>query len=90
MKVTDPQGRRWTVRRQWAPRLEGRGLRARFRRGRARRKRSGGRWWDYLDLPIDLPDSLTAVALAVAVVAAGVVFVVVGAPLLLALVDVSS
>ena len=88
MKVTDPQGRSWTVRRQWAPRLEGRGPRARLRRGRARRKRSGDRWWDALDLPFDLPDSLAAVAVAVAVAAAVVLLVVVGMPLLLALVDV--
>ena len=86
VKVSDPEGRKWVVRRQWAPRLEGRGLRARLRRGRARRKESG-RWSDWLDLPVDLPDSLTVLLVVVALVAAAVFLIFVGFPLLLALLD---
>jgi hypothetical protein len=84
VRVVDPEGRSWRVRRQWAPRLEGRGFRARFRR---RRRKEGDSWSDWLDLPFDLPDSLTAVLVMVALVAFIVVFVLFGIPLVLALFD---
>lgn len=86
VKVVDPHGESWIVRRQWAPRLVGRGFRARFRRRRARRKDSDS-WSDWLDLPLDLPDSVTAALVMVAAAVVVVLFVVVGIPLLLAVAD---
>ncbi len=92
MKVQGPDGRRWVVHRQWAPRLKGRGLRARLRR---RRDSDDGAWWDpVVDfVPLDIGDGLPRVVLAVVLavaltllLAAFVVFVVV--PLLLVLLDV--
>ena len=89
MKVMDPAGHRWAVRRQWAPRLEGRGFRARSRRRRdARRERGkGGRWYDWIDVPFDIPDSLTAALVVVGIVIAVTFLFLVGVPLLLAAVD---
>ncbi len=75
------------MRRQWAPRLAGRGLRARF--DRARRgdgDRSG--WLDVLGLPDwagEAPAAILGVAVFIAVV---VLMLFLGLPLILALVDV--
>lgn len=89
MKVTDPAGHRWAVRRQWAPRLEGRGFRARFRKRRNARRQRGneGRWYDWIDVPFDIPDSLTAALVIIGIVIVVVLLVLVGVPLLLAAVD---
>lgn len=90
MRVTDLHGVTWRVRRRWLPRYEGRGLRQRLRRRRARaadrRERGDGRWYDVLDLPV-VDDSLTAFAVSLLVIGALVLLVVFGVPALLALVD---
>jgi hypothetical protein len=91
-RVTAPDGARWSVRRQWAPRLHGRGLRSRMssRRANRRRKRSAksddtrDRWYDHLDVPFDGLDELAWVVLAIAVI---VVLVLFGIPLILAVID---
>ena len=80
VRVVDPEGRAWVVRRQWAPRMHGRGLRARFRRG----KEGNGLAW--IDVPF-LPDGLTVLLVVVALLAVVLLFVLVGLPLLLALMD---
>ncbi|MBA2438871.1 MAG: hypothetical protein H0V52_11070 [Acidimicrobiia bacterium] len=89
-RVDAPDGRHWTVRRQWAPRLLGRGLRARIeqRRRRRRGKRSGG------DAAEAVADSLSwfdegfvAVVGIVLLVGVFVLLFTLGLPLVLALVD---
>lgn len=90
MKVQDPGGRRWAVRRQWAPRLKGRGLRARLRRRRDSDDGDRG-WWDpVLDfVPIDIGDGLPGIVLGVVlIVALALLVVFVLGPLLLVLLDV--
>ncbi len=87
MKALDPDGHAWRVHRQWAPRLEGRGLRARFRRMGQRRK-GGDSWAEVIDLPADLPDSLTFILVIGAALAAVALFVLIGLPLLLVVLDV--
>lgn len=87
-KVTDPTGQRWRVKRQWAPRLEGRGLRARYRQRRDRRRQAGKGWSSWVDVPAgDFSDSLAAVAVVVVGLVLVVFLVVVGAPLVLAVID---
>jgi hypothetical protein len=91
-RVIAPNGARWTVRRHWAPRLHGRGLRSRMASRRANRRRKRGaksgdtrdRWYDHLDVPFDGLDDLAWVVLAIAVI---VVLVFFGVPLILAVID---
>lgn len=90
MKVVDLRGVEWTVRRRWLPRYQGRGLRERLRRRRARSAAKRGddktHWYDALDLPI-ADDSLTAIVVSVLIVGLLIVLFLFGWPLLLALVD---
>lgn len=90
MKVADPQGVVWTVRRRWLPRYEGRGLRERLRQRRRRRGDRRGddrtRWYDWLDFGL-VDDSLAGIAISVLLVVGVVVLVLLGGPLVLALVD---
>lgn len=90
MKVTDAEGHEWKVHRQWAPRLEGRGFRARHNHHRAKRgvkrENRGSSWHDWLEIP-DLPDSLSAAAIFLLVAVAAVLLVLIGLPLLFAIFD---
>jgi hypothetical protein len=92
VKVVDPDGTDWTVRRRWLPRYEGRGLRERLRQ---RRARSAGRqahdvlrWYDRLGIPF-ADDSLTAVIVSLLVIGGLILLVLFGIPALLALVDLA-
>ncbi len=89
MRSQSPDGRRWEVRRQWAPRLKGRGLRARLTRRRRSEDGDGGGWDLVLDvLPIDVADGLPGIVIgALLLVALVLLLVFVLAPLLLALLD---
>jgi hypothetical protein len=84
--ATDPSGVTWDVHVEWIGRRldqgpllrrwhERRRRRANRRLGREKEK---GSWLDALDFPVDLPDSLAALAIAVAVVVAIVLIVLVG------------
>lgn len=84
--VEAPDGRRWVVRRRWAPRLGSETLWARFRRRSRGTARRGGRLSDGLDVAdgcIDLELLLLAVAVITVLVLA--IFVVI--PVLVAVVD---
>ncbi len=75
------------MRRQWAPRLADRGLRARIRRRRREdRDRSG--WLELLELPGWAGEAPAAIAVGVTFVVVVVLVLVFGLPLILALVDV--
>jgi hypothetical protein len=91
VKVQDPGGRRWAVRRQWAPRLKGRGLRERLRRRRSDDGDGDRGWWaEAFDLvPFDIGADLPGIVLGVVLIVALVLFIVfVLGPLLLVLLDV--
>ena len=89
-RVDAPDGRHWAVRRQWAPRLLGRGLRARIaqRRRRRRGKRSGG---DAAEAVADslrrFDEGFVAMVGIVLLVGVFVLLFTLGLPLVLALVD---
>ena len=92
VQVTAPDGRRWTVRRRWLPRYDGRGLRERLRDHRARRQRQRqhgeGHWWDWFDPFWLVPDeSITALVIGVLIMGLITFTIFVGLPILLALVD---
>jgi hypothetical protein len=94
VKVTDLEGRTWTIRRQWLPRYEGRGLRERLRRKKTQSQvesssQGKSRWWDYIDVPfVDLfDDSLVTALIVVAAVGVLLVLLLFGVPFILALVD---
>jgi hypothetical protein len=84
--VTDPQGRRWVVRRRWMPRLGAETLWGRFRR---RTRRTFDRVADGADVDPGCAELLGEgiVAAVVVIVVALVLFFVV-VPLLVAIVDV--
>ncbi len=88
MRVRDPSGGEWSIRRQWLPRYQGRGLRTRLRARHDRRKAQSTRthWYDNLDIPI--LDSLDELFVVVLVVIAVVLLIVFGIPLLFAVFDV--
>ena len=88
-RVVAPDGRHWIVRRQWAPRLMGRGLRARIEQRRRRRgKREGG---DAAEAVVEslswFDEGVVAVVGTVLVVGVFVLLLTLGLPLILALVD---
>ena len=86
-EVLAPDGRRWVVRRRWAPRTSKRALAGRFG-GRRRRGSSDSHWWDLLDVANIFGDSPLTGLIVVAIFIVAVLFVIYGvAPLALALLD---
>ena len=85
-RVRDPRGNTWTVRLRIIPERKGIGLRERFSKPFRKRKNDGeDRWYDYLDLPIDIDHPMVMVAFAVIFLA----LIFLGVPLLLAAIDLA-
>lgn len=87
--VTAPDGRSWTVRRRWAPRLGSDTLWRRFRRRFRQTFRRGRDVADVADVPGGcLPDLGEGFAIAIVVVVVVLLAIFVGFPILVALLDV--
>ena len=85
-EVQAPDGRRWVVRRRWAPRMSEGAFAGRFRR--RRRNGADSRWWDIVDFPDVFGDSpLVGLAIFVGLIVFVVLMLFVIGPLALALLD---
>ncbi|MDQ3305903.1 MAG: hypothetical protein M3535_07985 [Actinomycetota bacterium] len=93
LRTVSPDGHAWRVRRQWTPRLEGRGLRERLAARRRRRaakedRDKGDSFWSELLEPISwLSESVPTLVVGLVLTALSVLLVVLGLPLLLVVVD---